>query len=106
MIARASRLSPRVARALAAGVVLVLACLALAIGKPGRADPAASPRPVIHGVNLPTGGFAPERLPGVHGTDYLFPRRETGAPFLAMGMNAARVAFVWERLQPRPLGAL
>jgi endoglucanase len=103
---QASRGLSTAARALTAAVLLIVAGLALASGKPGQADPVTSLRPTIHGVNLPTGGFAPERLPGVHGTDYLFPERETGAPFLAMGMNAARVAFIWERLQPRPLGPL
>lgn len=93
---------------LIAGALALLFIVAATVmpGTPGRADPPSKARPTLYGVNLPGGGFAPEKLPGSHGTDYLYPKRETAAPFLALGMNTVRVAFVWERLQPRPLGDL
>lgn len=65
---------------------------------------AAPPR--YYGVNLPSASFAPKKLPGVHGKDYIYPTAKTAAPFAAMGMNTIRLAVRWERLQPQPFGPL
>lgn len=54
----------------------------------------------ITGVNLATGGFSPDRLPGQYGKDYIYPDAETAAPFLEAGMNTVRLPILWERIQP------
>lgn len=60
--------------------------------------------PLHYGVNLSSAGFAPDKLPGVHGTDYLYPNGKIAEPFAAMGMNTVRLPFLWERLQPKQFG--
>jgi endoglucanase len=77
----------------------------LAAGAPSD-DYVSATRPTLFGVNLATGSFAPEKLPGVHGKDYLYPTRDTAAPFAAMGMNTVRLPVIWERLQPTAKGEL
>ncbi len=68
------------------------------------ADPAPlSPR--YTGVNIATGGFAPERIPGRYGYDYAYPTAAEAAPFKQAGMNTVRVPLMWERIQSAP-GAL
>jgi endoglucanase len=64
------------------------------------------PAPRFYGVNLASAEFAPEKLPGVAGKDYIYPTRETAAPFAAMGMNSVRLPILWERIQPEPMGPL
>lgn len=73
----------------------------------GAADAATPERRLsMMGVNLASGEFAPEGLPGTHGKDYKYPTARTAAPFLQMGMNTVRVPFRWERLQRSPFGDL
>lgn len=92
--------------------MLTIACvsLCLALLSPAlltaRETPTPSPATAFVGVNLASGGFAPERLPGVYGHDYRYPDAQTAAPFLAMGMTGVRLPVLWERLQPRPMGPL
>lgn len=62
--------------------------------------------PPFAGINLATGGFAPERLPGRYGFEYVYPDRATAKPFLDVGMTAVRVPVIWERLQPQTGSAL
>jgi endoglucanase len=87
------------------GLFLVLA---LPSGpEPAPAGAAAAPKPpAFFGVNLASAGFAPERLPGVPGQDYIYPTRAIAQPFIGLGMNTVRLPVVWERLQPKPLGPL
>lgn len=70
------------------------------------AQPRNPPAPRYFGVNLASASFAPDKLPGVHGQDYLYPTAAIARPFVAMGMNTARLPVLWERLQPRPFGPL
>lgn len=62
--------------------------------------------PYYRGVNLAAGEFAPRKLPGSYGRDYVYPGATAAEPFLALGMNAARVPVLWERIQPEPFGEL
>jgi endoglucanase len=68
----------------------------------GSADPAQAIPPRYYGVNLASAEFAPEKVPGIPGQDYIYPTAATAAPFRAMGMNSIRLPVLWERLQPRP----
>ena len=69
-------------------------------------------QPFLTGVNLAGAGFGSERIVkgggrGRHGIDYVYPV-EPFAPgytspsyFVSNGMNAFRLSFLWERLQPK-----
>lgn len=97
--------------ALVGAVVLLFLVLCFALSPLLNATPSArakavAGKPLFAGVNLATGGFAPERIPGVYGHDYRYPDAQTAAPFVAMGMNAFRLPVLWERLQPVALGPL
>lgn len=95
-------LTPLVLLASAGGAALVLANT-----RDAAMDYATAPGPLpMMGVNLASGEFAPERVPGVHGKDYRYPTDRTAAPFLAAGMNTLRIPLLWERLQPAPNGPL
>jgi len=72
------------------------------------ADPtptAPSPRRLLRGVSLAGAEFG-ETLPGVHGEDYVYPVAslspgyESPRYFVQKGMNAFRLPFRWERIQP------
>lgn len=52
------------------------------------------------GVNLAGAEFG-DALPGIEGTDYAWPTPAEIDYFMSEGMNTFRVAFLWERLQPR-----
>jgi endoglucanase len=52
-------------------------------------------------VNLASAEFAPEKVPGIAGQDYIYPTKATAAPFAAMGMNSVRLPILWERIQPQ-----
>jgi endoglucanase len=56
------------------------------------------------GVNLAGAEFAAQKLPGLHGTDYIYPSDADVALFAKAHMNLIRLPFRWERLQ-RTLGA-
>ncbi len=54
----------------------------------------------IRGVNLAGAEFGGGHLPGLANKDYLYPSVTDIAKFAAIGMNAIRLPFLWERLQP------
>lgn len=56
--------------------------------------------PLLKGINLASGEFAPGRLPGRYGYDYVYPTLETAAPFVNAGFTMVRLPILWERLQP------
>lgn len=56
--------------------------------------------PLPRGVNLAGAEFAPERIPGVANTDYIFPTGAKIQYYKQAGFNAVRLPFTWERLQP------
>jgi endoglucanase len=78
---------------------------ATATNPPAPTPPPASPKILFKGVNLPGVGFN-DQVPGVSGTDYLFPAPSDATYFLSKGMNTFRVAFKWERAQQQANGAL
>lgn len=89
---------------LLAAAVLTGAAVFLPAGSMDTAQMGPAPR--YYGVNLASAEFAPHKVPGVAGQDYIYPTRETAAPFAAMGMNSIRLPILWERLQPNPMGPL
>jgi|GEM_PF-2738317 Endoglucanase len=58
----------------------------------------AAPPPVMWGVNLSAAGFG-TNLPGVHGTDYIYPSPSHLDYYKARGIELIRFPFKWERLQ-------
>jgi len=68
----------------------------------GSSDQAQAIPPRYYGVNLASAEFAPDKVPGKAGKDYIYPTAATAAPFRAMGMNSVRLPVLWERLQPTP----
>jgi endoglucanase len=60
----------------------------------------------LKGVNLAGAEFAAQKLPGVLGTDYVYPTRVDLVFFRAAGMNTIRLPFRWERVQHVLLGPL
>lgn len=109
--------TPPIARRRDRGAALLTLLLVIALfgggwaalrrnGGAARAAPPAAP-PALVGVNLAGGEFGPEgQYLGVYDKDYAYPDAAVGAPFLALGMNTARVPIRWERVQPRPLAPL
>jgi len=55
--------------------------------------------PFLAGVNLAGGEFRAAVLPGVHGTDYIYPTLADMKPLLERSFNTFRIPFRWERLQ-------
>ncbi|MDB0529217.1 glycoside hydrolase family 5 protein [Ralstonia solanacearum] len=52
------------------------------------------------GVSLAGADFAPDRLPGNYGSDYIYPSADSVPYYKNKGMNIVRLPFLWERLQP------
>lgn len=74
-------------------VVLTSAICALSNGS------YAASQPCLRGVNVAGAEFGD--LPGRYGYDYAYPTRETIVSLANMGINAIRLPFRWERLQPK-----
>ena len=69
--------------------------------------PAPSPAPAPaaatlswRAVSLASAEFAPGSLPGNYNGDYVYPSASSASYFKGKGMNAVRLPFLWERLQP------
>lgn len=88
----------------AIAALLVSAALFLPAGSMDTAQ--LGPAPRYHGVNLASAEFAPHKVPGIHGQDYIYPTKATAEPFLAKGMNSIRLPILWERIQPEMMGPL
>lgn len=58
------------------------------------------------GVNLAGAEFNASKKPGTLYKDYTYPAATDYAYFAGKGMNIVRLPFLWERLQPEPLGEL
>ena len=54
----------------------------------------------IRGINLAGAAFAGDKLPGIAGKDYYFPKIEHLKLANDGGFNAIRLPILWERLQP------
>ncbi|HMA91935.1 MAG TPA: glycoside hydrolase family 5 protein, partial [Polyangiaceae bacterium] len=65
----------------------------------------------LRGVNLAGAEFGETHLPGIHGTDYVYPDPayaigyDSLPYYLSKGLTAFRLPFRWERLQPTLLHA-
>ena len=81
------------------------------VSAPASASPAASvpapsssPHMSLVGVNLAGPAFAPQNVPGVLGTDYVYPTHNEVDYFASKGMNVFRLSFLMERLEPAQNG--
>ena len=55
---------------------------------------------LLLGVNLAGAEFGtPNHVPGVFGTDYIYPTHTEIDYYAAKGMSVVRLPFLWERLQ-------
>jgi endoglucanase len=81
----------------------LLACLlAAAIGLfavDARSQARLDPFPFARGINLSGAAFNPDRLPGIHGTDYIYPGPNYLDYYKRRGFGVVRLPFLWERLQ-------
>lgn len=83
----------------------LLGATATTRAQPATSD-AAPPGPAVllpwRGISLSSAEWG-EKLPfpGVYGKDYEYPSVASTAYYQAQGMNLMRIAFRWERLQPR-----
>lgn len=84
--------------------VLAVVCAAL-LSAPARAAGCLADG-ALRGVNLAGAEFNGKRLPGVRNKDYVYPDRAAFDYFAALGMNAVRLPFRWERVQPTLFGEL
>ena len=71
----------------------------------GLCWPVAEAEILYRGINLTGGEFARKKLPGQYGKDYIYPGPKDADYFLGKGMNAFRLPFLWERLQPVAMGS-
>ncbi|EJL84268.1 endoglucanase [Herbaspirillum sp. CF444] len=60
----------------------------------------------LAGVNLSGPEFAADKLPGTVFKDYGYPDPDDMRHFQSAGMNAFRLPFLWERIQPQLFGPL
>lgn len=60
----------------------------------------------LEGVNISGGEFNQTTVPGVYGTNYIYPSNAELDYFSSKGMTCVRVPFSWERMQPAPNGPL
>ncbi|WP_434136590.1 cellulase family glycosylhydrolase (plasmid) [Pseudomonas luteola] len=68
---------------------------------------AAQAEPVdLVSLNLSGAGFAPHVLPGINGTNYIFPVESYFQQWSARGIKTFRFPIIWERLQPKLGGPL
>ena len=56
----------------------------------------------LQGVNISGGEFNTQTVPGVYGTNYIYPSTSELDYFSSKGMTVVRVPFSWERMQQSP----
>lgn len=52
------------------------------------------------GINLAGAEFAPSRIPGTYGSDYIYPGNTSLDYYQSKGFRLVRLPFLWERMQP------
>ena len=62
--------------------------------------------PQLKGVNLAGAEFGSQKLPGVLGSDYIYPSQANLGYFRDIGMNVIRMPIRWERIQRQLHGRL
>jgi endoglucanase len=104
------RKSPEVRNRVAGlGLALLTSCLLAAstvATTPGATAPPGPAKRPLYGVNLAGAAFAPEKLPGKMGTDYIYPEKGIADLFVAQGFDTVRLPILWERIQPEPFKPL
>lgn len=58
------------------------------------------------GVNLAGAEFGSHIIPGIHGTDYIYPTTANADYYIDKGNTILRIPFLWERIQPTLSGDL
>lgn len=86
--------------------ILIFVSLNACAADPNRPKPSVKPQMIYQGISLPGAEFKAQRLPGVHDKDYKWPTKKNFQQMKAAGFNTVRVPFLWDRIQPRPLGEL
>lgn len=79
--------------------------IAIALAGLSTAPLLASPPPMMMGVNLSAAGFG-SAMPGVYGTDYIYPSASHLDYYKARGIELIRFPFKWERIQHALYGPL
>jgi endoglucanase len=79
--------------------------------RPATQTPTATPTPAPgvkdFGVNISGAEFGESHLPGIQGTDYLYPSDGWRMSYFgARGLKLVRIPFRWERVQPTAFGPL
>jgi endoglucanase len=95
--------------AIGLGLAVATSCLLAAstiATSPGVTAPPGSGQRPLYGINLAGGSFAPEKLPGRLGTDYIYPDRAEAELFTTQGFDTLRLPVLWERIQPEPFKPL
>lgn len=68
--------------------------------------PPVTDEPQMFGVNLSGAEFNKSVLPGVYGTNYIYPNDSELAYYQSKGLTLIRLPFLWERMQPTLNAAL
>lgn len=99
-----TRLQPglRVRHILLASTCFTFIALAFFSGRPALATGGMT----LEGVNISGAEFTPSAIPGVAGTNYIYPSTTEMDFFAANKMNIIRVPFLWERMQMTANGPL
>jgi len=58
------------------------------------------------GINLPSASFNDKHLPGMYGTDYIYPTANDLDYYASKGFSVVRLTYRWERLQRSLFGNL
>lgn len=86
--------------------LMAMGLLASCSAAPTMSEPLKPSGPRMMGLNLGAGSFAPEKVPGRHGFDYIYPDAAVVAPFVSAKFDTARLPILWERIQPEPMKPL
>jgi endoglucanase len=84
------------------GLALAATCL---VASSTVANTPRGDRP-LYGINLAGAAFAPDRVPGRLGQDYIYPDKAVADPFVKNGFDTVRLSILWERIQPEPFKPL
>jgi endoglucanase len=86
--------------------ILKIACISLPLTTVCTTATHASTTIRLQGVNFSGAEFGGCTKPAKYGYQYGYPKNENFDVFLGLGMNAFRLPFCWERLQPSATQAL
>jgi endoglucanase len=80
---------------------------AIAVSVTDKIEPPDMVGQLLLGVNLAGGEFGtPDHVPGIFGTDYIYPSHTEIDYYAAKGMSVIRLPFLWERIQHSENGPL